>query len=150
MTQLSNAASIPDQTPAAGFVLAGKYRLTEMLGQGGMGTVYAAEQIELAVPVAIKLMHQHVAAHAEYVERFRREARAAMLLNHPNVVRVIDFGQHDKTFFIVMELIEGEPLDQLDLRASGTAAAARKSFPSCATCSTRWRPRTRSESCTGI
>ena len=111
VTQLSNAASIPDQTPAAGFVLAGKYRLTEMLGQGGMGTVYAAEQIELAVPVAIKLMHPHVAAHAEYVERFRREARAAMLLNHPKVVRVIDFGQHDKTFFIVMELIEGEPLD---------------------------------------
>ena len=93
-------------------VLGGKYRLTHFLGQGGMGSVYVAEQIDLRVPVAVKVMHPYVAAQPEYVERFRREARAALMLSHPNVVRVLDFGQHEDTFYIVMEFIEGVAIDQ--------------------------------------
>jgi serine/threonine-protein kinase len=95
-----------------GSVLGEKYRLTRFLGQGGMGSVFAAEQTELAVPLAIKVMHPHVAARSEYVERFRREARAALLLAHPNVVRVLDFGQDAGTFYIVMEFIQGIALDE--------------------------------------
>lgn len=112
-TMLSNPAdSLPPPATAVGTTLAGKYRLTRLLGQGGMGSVWAAEQVDLGVQVAVKLMHPHVAAQAEYVERFRREARAALILSHPNIVRLIDFGQHEQTFFLVMELINGQALDE--------------------------------------
>lgn len=112
-TLLSQAGdSVPPPSIEVGTLLAEKYRLTRFLGQGGMGSVWLAEQVQLGVPVAVKIMHSWVAAQPEYVERFRREARAALLLSHPNVVRVIDFGQHDATFFLVMELIEGKALDE--------------------------------------
>lgn len=112
-TQLSLAAdSVPPSTLEVGSVLAEKYRLTRFLGQGGMGSVWVAERMGLGVPVAVKVMHAWVAAQPQYVERFRREARAALMLSHPNVVRVIDFGQHESTFFLVMEMIEGKALDE--------------------------------------
>jgi eukaryotic-like serine/threonine-protein kinase len=110
-TLRSDGEIVVPASVAVGQVLAGKYRLSRFLGQGGMGTVFAAEQTELDVPVALKVMHAHIAAQHEYVERFRREARAAMLLKHENVIRVLDFGQHEGTFFLVMEYLDGIALD---------------------------------------
>src|SRR5262245_61567642 len=93
-----------------GRVLANKYRLKHELGHGGMGRVFAAEQLDLGVGVAVKLLFDFVAAQPEQLERFRREARASLLLNHPNVVRVFDFGQDEGTPYLVMELIDGRSL----------------------------------------
>src|SRR5688572_21151604 len=76
-----------------GRVLAERYRLIRPLGAGGMGEVYEAEHLTLGTPLAVKTMHEHIAAQPDYVRRFGREAHAASLLNHPNVVRVLDFGQ---------------------------------------------------------
>ncbi|MCK6532437.1 MAG: serine/threonine protein kinase [Polyangiaceae bacterium] len=124
-TQLSQTGdSIPPSTLGVGSVLAGKYRLTRFLGQGGMGSVWVGEQVQLGVPVAVKVMHAWVAAQPQYVERFRREARAALMLSHPNVVRVIDFGQHEATFFLVMEMIEGKALDEWLAECPGMPALA--------------------------
>ncbi len=103
----------PAAEPAVGTVLAGKYEIVELIASGGMGKVYRGRHTELRVPIAIKIMHGFVASQAEHVERFRREARAASRLNHPNVVRVLDFGQTTDTFYIVMEYVEGQSLGAL-------------------------------------
>ncbi|MEZ4302348.1 MAG: hypothetical protein R3B70_45900 [Polyangiaceae bacterium] len=94
------ARNAPTHAPAAGKpltgkVLAGKYELGMRLGVGGMGEVYRASHLSLGVDVAVKIMHPHVAAVDEYMRRFRREAYAASLLAHRNVVRVLDFGDDD-------------------------------------------------------
>ncbi len=96
----------------AGTLLAGKYRLDKKLGQGGMGSVWRAEHLELASPVAIKLMDPALAQTAEGVERFRREARASAALRSAHVVQVLDFGVDDHVLFLVMELLQGESLAQ--------------------------------------
>src|SRR5271170_3816072 len=95
----------------AGEVLAGKYRLDALLGAGGMGEVYRAENTGLGRNVAIKLLREEYGESAEVVMRFLREARAANISRHPNVVDVLDIGQaEDGTPFIVQELLEGEDL----------------------------------------
>jgi eukaryotic-like serine/threonine-protein kinase len=107
-------ASIDDFLPGGptlgGKVLAGKYQVGRLLGVGGMGAVYTGENLTLDVPVAIKIMHPSNEKNSDDVRRFRREARAASLLTHRNVVRVLDFGEHDGRFFIVMELLKGKTL----------------------------------------
>ena len=108
----------PDSGAAAvavGDVLADKYKLTGILGGGGMGTVYQGEHLTLHQPIAVKVMKPSVAADPEYVRRFQREARAAASLDHKNVVRVLDFGRHP-TFYLVMEHIVGTSLDALIFR----------------------------------
>jgi serine/threonine-protein kinase len=99
---------VPGLEPGA--VLAGRYRLVRVLGEGGMGRVFRAEHVTLGTPVAIKTMHAHVAATADYARRFTREARAASLLAHPNVVRVLDFGDDAGRLYLVMELLTGTSL----------------------------------------
>jgi serine/threonine protein kinase len=102
----------PEGLPA-GTVLAGKYQIVRLLGTGGMGRVYQAQHLSLGVPVAIKTMHPLFAAIPEYVRRFRREAHAASRLHHPNVVRVLDFGEEtgpDGPLYIVMEFLSGRSL----------------------------------------
>lgn len=101
-----------DERAAAhvGRVLAGKYRLDARIGAGGMGEVYRGEHVSLRMPVAVKLLHRHIAAVPEYLRRFYREARAATLLNHPNVVRVLDFGDDHGLPYLVMEWLEGTTL----------------------------------------
>ena len=94
-----------------GRMLAGKYQLGRVLGVGGMGTVYTGEHLALDVPVAIKIMHPSKEPNPDDVRRFRREARAASLLTHRNVVRVLDFGEDQGQLFIVMELLKGKPLN---------------------------------------
>jgi serine/threonine-protein kinase len=93
-----------------GQILAGKYELTALLGEGGMGKVWKGQHLDLGVPVAIKTMHPEIAASSDYVRRFRREAHAASVLNHPNVVRVTDFGDDHGTLYMVMEFLAGESL----------------------------------------
>ena len=94
-----------------GRVLASKYRLEELLGSGGMGHVYRALNVEIERPVAIKVLRAEHAQNAPIVERFLREARAANLVRHPNVVDVVDIGRDgDGSPFIVQELLEGEDL----------------------------------------
>jgi eukaryotic-like serine/threonine-protein kinase len=97
----------------AGDVIADRYELEELVGKGGMSSVYRAHDRLLERKVAIKLLHEHYTADADYVERFRREARAAAKLSHPNIVTVIDRGEADGRQFIVFEYVDGKNLKQL-------------------------------------
>jgi serine/threonine protein kinase len=91
-------------------VLSGRYRLDSKLGSGGMSTVYLAMDEVLDRPVAIKLLHREISEEADQLERFRREARAAARLSHPNLVGVIDAGEDDGRPYIVFEYIKGRTL----------------------------------------
>ncbi len=97
--------------PLLGRCLAEKYTLTGLLGQGAMGQVYRGVHEALGIPIAVKVMRRSVAGDSVYRRRFAREARAASLLAHPNVVRVLDYGEDTGTPFIVMEFVEGQDLD---------------------------------------
>jgi serine/threonine-protein kinase len=92
----------------------GKYKLHEIVGRGGMGVVYRGEHVYIGKQVAVKILHDGYGGREESIKRFLREARAASLINHPNIVNVTDFGKsNDGTVFFVMELLEGEPLDAI-------------------------------------
>ncbi|MGH3028378.1 MAG: protein kinase domain-containing protein, partial [Gaiellaceae bacterium] len=93
-----------------GELIADRYELEELVGEGGMSSVYRAHDAVLERRVAIKVLHEHYSSDPEYVERFRREARAIARLAHPNVVTVIDRGEFDGRQFIVFEHVAGENL----------------------------------------
>lgn len=96
--------------------LADRYELTEAIGEGGFGMVYRARQLNVDRDVAIKILPPRFASVDDVVERFRREARLASRLQHPNTITVHDYGQQDDLFFIVMELLRGRDLaDHLDV-----------------------------------
>lgn len=99
-------------------VFNGRYQLHRQLGRGGMAIVYLAHDQLLDRPVAVKVLNADFAGDPSFVERFRREAQAAANLNHPNIVAVFDWGEEDGTYYIVMEYIEGRPLDEI-LAAEG-------------------------------
>ncbi len=100
---------VAEADPLRGRLVAGKYRVADRIGQGGMGTVYRAVQIGLNRHVAVKILKRELAFDPDTVARFQREANALSLLTHPNTVRVYDFGQtEDGLLFLVMELLEGE------------------------------------------
>jgi serine/threonine-protein kinase len=104
------------QPPGAGTIIAGRYRLTERLGQGGMGSVWKAEHLTLHSAIAVKLIDPEISAKPEMLERFQREAQAAASLRSPHVVQVIDYGVDADAPFIAMELLEGESLADRLLR----------------------------------
>ena len=96
-----------------GQLIAGRYELQDLAGTGGMSSVYKARDAVLERTVAIKILHEHFSDDPEYVERFRREARALAQLNHPNIVTVIDRGEFEGRQFIVFEHVDGETLKSL-------------------------------------
>ncbi len=96
-----------------GELIGGRYEIEELVGTGGMSSVYRARDSVLERRVALKVLHEHFSADPEYVERFRREARAIARLNHPNIVTVIDRGEFGKRQFIVFEHIPGENLKEV-------------------------------------
>ena len=97
-----------------GRVVAGRFRIESVIGEGGMGTVYLANHVTLHRKYAIKVLKSDFVADPSFVERFRREAIAASRVVHPNVVYITDFGQLDEgSFYIVMEYLNGYGLDEL-------------------------------------
>ena len=90
-----------------------RYRVLRRIGSGGMADVYCAEDTHLGRQVAIKVLHRRFAQDHEFVERFRREAKSAAGLNHPNVVGVFDRGEHEGTYYIAMELLDGQTLKDI-------------------------------------
>ncbi len=93
-----------------GTVLAEKYRLESVIGTGGMGTVYQAEHLALRAPVAVKVIDREVDEGDVALARFMREAQSAASLRSPHVVQILDYGMEGKRPFMVMEMLEGEPL----------------------------------------
>jgi len=107
---LASLKSTPDD-PLIGRTLPGGYVIFELIGVGGMGRVYRAEQVALSRTVAVKIIHPHLIGEENAAARFITEARAASRLNHPNSVGVIDFGKtEDGQLYLVMEFLRGKDL----------------------------------------
>lgn len=110
----SDTTREPEKDPLLGKTLVGKYLIQESIGSGAMGTIYKAEQTALGKTVVIKVLHKHLLADPELIQRFHREARAASRLNHPNCVQIMDFGTlEDGALYIAMEYIQGIDLATL-------------------------------------
>ena len=119
---LSFGSSQPAAAFAPGEMLAGRYRIVGLLGRGGMGEVYRADDLTLGIPVALKFLPAAAAADPGLVERFRAEVRSARQVSHPNVCRVYDIGEAEGRHFISMEYVDGEDLATL-LRRIGRLPA---------------------------
>src|SRR2546422_2467548 len=91
----------------------GRYKIVRKLGAGGMADVYLAEDQELGRRVAIKILNDRHANDEQFVERFRRKAKNAAGLSHPNIVSIFDRGQAEGTYYIAMEFLEGRSLKEL-------------------------------------
>ena len=96
-----------------GTLFDGRYKIVRKLGAGGMADVYLAEDQELGRRVAIKILNGRHANDAQFIERFRREAKNAAALNHPNIVSIYDRGEAEDTYYIAMEYLDGRTLKEL-------------------------------------
>src|ERR1700761_6804558 len=94
-------------------VFGGRYELVRHIARGGMAQVYLAQDVLLDRPVALKVLFPELSVSNAFVERFRREAKAAANLTHPNIVSIYDWGQGDRTYFIVLEFVDGPTLSAL-------------------------------------
>jgi len=112
-------------TGLVGTVLGGAYRITRLIGQGGMGAVYEGVQLRLERRVAVKLMARELSANPEAIARFRREAEVTSQLGHPHIVQVFDFGSAPTGEpYLVMEYLEGEDLEKRIARVGRMSAPA--------------------------
>src|SRR5579871_1780526 len=109
----SSSASSSDGRFLPGALLAGRYRIVALLGRGGMGEVYRADDLTLGQQVALKFLPQSILDNPNALERFRNEVRIARRVSHPNVCRVYDLAQSEGNFFLSMEYIDGEDLGAL-------------------------------------
>ncbi len=105
-------------------VFTGRYQIVRHLARGGMAEVYLARDLLLDRPVALKVLFPEFATDRSFVERFRREARSAASLNHPNIVSIYDWGEEEGTYFIVMEYVDGLTLRDV-IRRQGPLEASR-------------------------
>src|SRR3954470_20714407 len=97
-------------------VFDGRYRVVRKLGTGGMANVYLAEDQELGRSVAIKMLDERHSQDEQFVERFRREAKNAAGLSHPNIVSIYDRGRAEGTYYIAMEYLDGRSVKELIVR----------------------------------
>ena len=103
----------PVEDPVIGSLIDRKYLVEGLIGRGGMGRVYRGRNIRTESPVAIKTLIPELVTDASLVKRFEIEAKAASNLRHPNTIRIYDFGQEGDLLFMVMELLDGQPLEQV-------------------------------------
>jgi serine/threonine protein kinase len=103
--------TLEDGDPLIGRIIAGKYKVLSCVGTGGMGAVYKAQHFTLNKAVAVKVLHRSLEEDQQFVSRFKVEAKAASMMDHPNSTRVMDFGEEpDGLLYIVMEYLEGKNL----------------------------------------
>src|SRR5690349_21259448 len=106
-------SSTRERTDYIGYILDNKYQLDEKIGEGTTGTIYKATHLQLQAPVAVKLMRNDLVNNPTAIERFRREAFAAMKIRHPNAIAVMDFGMTTEDLvYVVMEFLFGMTLAQ--------------------------------------
>ncbi len=134
---------------APGEVIAGRYQVIDLLGTGGMGEVYRANDLTLQQPVALKFLPALVAEAPPSLARFRNEVRLARQVSHPNVCRVYDIGTAGDQTFLSMEYVDGEDLASL-LRRIGRVSRRTRGSTSPEDCARGWRPPTSVGSCTAI
>jgi len=111
--RLDSSGSFGGAAFQPGQVLAGRYRVIGLLGRGGMGEVYRADDLQLAQPVALKFLGRALADRPDMLERFRGEVRNARQVSHPNICRVYDIGEVDGQLYLSMEYVDGEDLATL-------------------------------------
>src|SRR4029434_9247583 len=104
---------LDDARFAPGRIFASRYRIVSLLGRGGMGEVYRAEDLRLGQPVALKLLSMHTGRGDDALQRFVREVRLARGIAHPNVCRVYDIGEAEGWHYLSMEYVDGETLASL-------------------------------------
>ncbi len=107
------SVNVPPSGEAAPPIYNGRYELRNQIARGGTAQVYLARDLLLDRPVALKVLFPELSSDSSFVERFRREAQAAANLSHPNIVPVFDWGESERTYFIVMEHIDGDTLSQV-------------------------------------
>jgi hypothetical protein len=112
-TPANGGARLSGERFVPGTILAGRYRIVGLIGRGGMGEVYRADDLKLEQPVALKFLPRGLDADGERLERFYREVRVARQVSHPAVCRVYDVGEAEGHFFLSMEMVDGENLASL-------------------------------------
>src|SRR5690242_14763667 len=112
-SRISSSSSLDDSRFLPGTLLAGRYRIVALLGRGGMGEVYRADDLTLGQQVALKFLPDDAGANEGALVRFRSEVRMARQVSHPNVCRVYDVGEIDSHLFLSMEYVDGEDLGSL-------------------------------------